>query len=94
MHQTVEDERVLLDEGFEFEIPCDGPRAWPEALGDCDRAAEWVALKPCGHHRLFCDPCRGFYIVMMGHHASFSCTICGARHDGFTGFERIDKARA
>lgn len=93
MHQTIEDERVVLDEAFNFEIPCEGPQAWPEALGHCDQPARWIGLKKCGHHRLFCDDCKEFYIARMEQFSHFTCGVCGEGGSMFIGFELIDRAR-
>ena len=44
-------ELTVLDEGLEFDIPCD--------RDGCDVPVEWVArFAPCGHLRLLCTPHR------------------------------------
>lgn len=93
MHQPVEDERVVLDEAFEFEIPCEGPQAWPEVLGSCDQPAKWIGLKKCGHHRLFCGDCKEFYLDRMALNTAFHCGVCGETDTVFYGFELINRAR-
>ena len=99
MHQNVdvlpvEDERVVLDEAFEFDIPCEGPQAYPEVLGHCDRAAKWIGLKLCGHHRLFCGDCKDFYLnLMSAYDGTFRCNACDDYGSRFLGFELINRAR-
>lgn len=98
MHQNVdvlpvEDERVVLDEAFEFEIPCEVPTL--EAGWDCGgNSAEWIAFRsvvcPCGVLvRLVCNPCRVKYQTLMAHHAYLVCVGCGIETHGFDRFEPI-----
>lgn len=98
MHQSVdvlpvEDERFVLDEDFNFDIPCEGPRSWPEALGNCTSAAKWIGLKDCGHHRLFCGECKEFYLDRMAVTPLFKCVVCETLCT-FYGFELINRARS
>lgn len=98
MHQDVEvlpreDEAIVLDEAFEFEIPCDGPRVWPEFLGEHDTPAKWIGLKTCGHHRLFCSECKERYLDLIAEEPFFTCRECGDKGQNFLGFELINRAR-
>lgn len=94
MHQDVEvDERVVLEEGFEFELPCDGPRIWPERIHEHSDPAKWIGLKTCGHHRLFCQMCKDGYFELMTMDPIFTCAECGDKGRSFIGFELINKAR-
>ena len=98
MHQNVdvlpvEDERVVLDEAFDFPLPCDGPRVWSEYLGEHDTPATWIGLKTCGHHRLFCGDCKEKYLMLIAHEPYFTCAECGETGQNFIGFELINKAR-
>jgi hypothetical protein len=98
MHQDVdvlpvEDERVVLEEGFEFEIPCEGPIIWPERIGEHDAPAKWIGLKTCGHHRLFCQQCKDGYLDLMAEDPIFTCRECGDKGRTFIGFELINRAR-
>lgn len=100
MHQDVdvlpvEDERVVLDEAFEFEVPCEIPSFTQDAAcyGDV-RPAEWIAFRSiicsCGIIvRLVCDPCRVKYQTLMAHHAHLSCPHCGDETNGFDRFEPL-----
>lgn len=98
MHQDVEvlpveDERVVLDEAFEFEIPCEVPSL--DAGWDCgSRPAEWIAYRSvicsCGIIvRLVCDQCRVQYQMMMAHHAHITCARCDEETHGFDRFEPL-----
>lgn len=94
----VEDERVVLDEAFEFEIPCDGPRIWPERFPDHSDPAKWIGFKTCGHNRLLCGQCKEVYLNLLAFDPAFSCAECGDPHlrggrSKFLGFELINKAR-
>jgi hypothetical protein len=98
MHQTVtvEDERVVLDDAFEFEIPCDGPQVWPERIPDHSVPAKWIGLKGCGHHRLLCEDCKELYLDLMADRGGvFFCHQCQTikAETNFIGFELINKAR-
>lgn len=98
MHQDVdvlprEDERVVLEEDFNFELPCDGHRIWPERIPEHAEPAKWVGLKSCGHHRLFCSGCKELYLNLIAHGPFFSCAECGATGQTFLGFEPINKAQ-
>ncbi len=96
MHQMVEEDQVVLDDQFGFEIPCDGPRIWPEVLGEHSTPAKWIGLKRCGHHRLLCQDCKDFYLEDMAQAKSFSCAECGGNRyqdSIFIGFELINRAR-
>lgn len=98
MHQPVEDERVVLDEAFEFEIPCEIPTL--DVGWDCGpAAAEWIAFRSvicsCGILvRLVCDPCRVRYQAMMAAYAHISCARCGEETNGFDRFEPLDRGKA
>jgi len=99
MHQDVgllEDERVVLDEDFGFDLPCDGPRIWPEKIKDHSDPARWIGLKRCGHHRLLCSECKEMYLNLIAHTPAFHCPQCGGGYrteSNFFGFELIDRAR-
>lgn len=98
MHQDVEvlpveDEAIVLDEAFEFEIPCEGHIIWPEKISSHDEPARWIGLKKCGHHRLFCGECKEFYLNMMAHDPVFTCRECRDKDSKFLGFELINRAR-
>lgn len=82
-----------LSEFEDIEIPCDGPRIWPEVLGEHDDPARWIALKPCGHHRLFCDKCKDAYLKMIADYGSaFTCAECKEATQHFLGFEPLAKS--
>lgn len=93
--RPVEDERIVLDEQFEIELPCDGPRIWPERIRPHNTPAKWIGLKTCGHHRLLCGDCKEFYLNLLARSAGFGCAECGDWRDlvDFIGFELINKAR-
>lgn len=98
MHQDVEvlpveDERVVLDEAFNFDIPCEGPQADPNKLGDCTAVAKWIGLKPCGHHRLLCGDCKEYFLNRIALFVHFTCGVCGQGEATFYGFELINRAR-
>lgn len=61
----------------EFEIPCDGPRIWPERIKEHDFPARWVGVKNCGHSRLLCDGCKTFYQNLLAKVPYFKCDDCG-----------------
>lgn len=86
---------MVLDDQYEFEIPCDGPRIWPERIGEHSHPAKWIGLKKCGHHRLLCDECKEMYLNLMAHTPAFYCPQCDDIKDenNFYGFELINKGR-
>ena len=79
--------------GFEEpSIPCDGPRIWPEVLGEHDDPAEWIGVKNCGHSRLFCTACKDFYMDLMEESPYFTCRECKVRSESkFIAFEPLGK---
>jgi hypothetical protein len=99
MHQDVEvlpreDEAIVLDEAFEFEIPCEIPTL-NKIDWDCGAPpAEWIAYRSvvcsCGIVvRLVCNQCRVKYQMLMAHHAYLECSRCGDETKGFDRFEPL-----
>lgn len=89
----VEDERVVLDEAFEFEIPCEIP-SFQEDWNCGPAPAEWIAYRSiicdCGLIvRLVCDGCRVRYQMMMAQNAFLYCGRCNMETHGFDRFEPL-----
>lgn len=79
----------------DFEIPCDGPRVWPEAIKPHDTPAKWVALKKCGHHRLLCEDCKELYLQQITKaDIGWICAQCEGPKgsSGIIGFELLRKS--
>jgi hypothetical protein len=72
-------ELIDLSEEHEFEIPCDGPRIWPERIAPHNAPAEWIGIKACGHSRLLCTACKDLYLRLGPLWASFRCVDCTDR---------------
>lgn len=96
MHQPVDvvpDELTIIDEAYEFEIPCEIPSL--DAGWNCGaRPAEWIAYRSivcsCGVIvRLCCNVCRVKYQEMMAAHAYISCARCNDETHGFDRFEPL-----
>src|SRR5687768_14243407 len=103
MHQDVEvlpreDEAIVLDEAFEFEIPCEIPGLGTDMAAEPCKAhtlpAEWIAYRSivcsCGIIvRLVCTPCKEKYQELMAHHAHLVCFRCDEETEGFNRFEPL-----
>ena len=99
MHQDVdtrprEDEITVLDEAFEFEIPCEIPSLDRHTAACVDGVAEWIAYRSiicsCGVVvRLVCTACKEKYQMLMAHHAHLACFRCNEETKGFDRFEPL-----